>query len=72
MEGKTLKICGCLVALWGAELGKSFPETLPLKTPELLSYRELGAFLAVGCGKEALAPSTEAKLDAGRGAMLCF
>lgn len=49
-------------------MGKSFPETLPLKTPELLSYRELGAFLAVGCGKEALAPSTEAKLDAWWGA----
>ena len=42
-EGKTLKICGCLVALWGAELGKSFPETLPLKAPELLSYRGLAA-----------------------------
>ena len=72
MEGKTLKICGCLVALRGAELGKSFPETPPLKAPELLSCRGLGAFLAVRCGKEALAPSTEVKLDAGRGPTLCF
>lgn len=70
-EGKTLKICDVWWPL-GEQNWEGFAETLPLKAPELLSYRGLRALPGCGCGEEAPAPSTQAKLDTGRGGDAVF
>ena len=68
-EGKTLKICD----VWwprGEQNWEGFAETLPLKAPELLSYRGLRALPGCGCGEEA--PAHRRSWIQGGEPMLCF